>query len=203
MKLTHLKLFTLTKASALALPVLMALMVTACAQQGSHIIVAPQINSPSIVNYQGQQAHLSVSDMRIATHIIEISREDKAKELFSSQRQLDGIVSLLLTKQFSQQGLRLNDMAVNSLAVIIDSASIKVNQQTLKYQSQSEIVLRVIVTTPQQTLTKTFTQKGDSYGVLQADIAVLERDFNQHFASLLQQILTNAEIKLYLRGTNP
>jgi uncharacterized lipoprotein len=200
MKQVYLTLLARKKLAALGLFALMAL--TACTHQPSHLIVAPQLSLSKHESYQGHQAQLQVSDMRIADHIIEIIEPDKARQIYSSQTRLDTILQKQLAAQYVRQGLSLRLGAENNIALYIDQAKVKVAQQTFKYQVKSEIVMRVIVTNKKQTLTKTFRQSGTSEGPLQADIAVLERDFNQNLSQLLQQILTNSDLQDILSGAS-
>jgi len=56
----------------------------------------------------------------------------------------------------------------------------------------------VIVNNGSETLTSTFKNRGNSDGPFKADIAVLERNFNERLAKLLQQIIANQKINDFL-----
>ena len=58
---------------------------------------------------------------------------------------------------------------------------------------------RVVINNGSGTLTKSFKITGKSNGPLKADIAVLERDFNQQLAKLLTQIVQNQEIQKFIK----
>jgi len=76
---------------------------------------------------------------------------------------------------------------------------ISVQQEMVKYQVNNELVIRVKVNNGTQTLSNTFKVRGTSEGPLNADIAVLERDFNQQLAQLLTQVISNAEIQHFIK----
>ncbi|WDE10918.1 YajG family lipoprotein [Thalassomonas haliotis] len=175
------------------------LLLGGCSQTPSHLIVAPEIMATSSGKYANKQAHIQVFDMRTGNHIVQISRPEKAAQLFSSQAPLKDIVAQSLNTQLSKQGMAISTVASNAIEVSIDQALIKVEQQLMQYQVKSEIVLTVKIDNGIGTLTNTFRNRGSSHGPLKADIAVLERDFNQQLALLLAQVIDNQEIQQFIR----
>ncbi|MBL4899962.1 MAG: hypothetical protein JKX76_10040 [Colwellia sp.] len=137
--------------------------------------------------------------MRTATHVVQILREGEAATLLSAQERLEDIIKNSLRKHWQQQGLTIQASATNSINIDIEKALINVMQETMSYQVQTEIVLKVSINNSVQTLTSTFRNSGSSKGPFKADIAVLERNFNQRLANLLQQILANEKIKHFLQ----
>jgi uncharacterized lipoprotein len=151
------------------------------------------------MKYSNKPLNFIVVDNRIASHVVQILKVDKAAQLFSSQDHLQKTIHTTLSQAFKKQGLVLTDLAtnqkdINKLTIYIDNALISVQQNTLKYKANNEIALRAVITNQSETLTKNFTTRGNSNGPLTADIAVLERDFNQQLGKLLTQILNNAEL---------
>jgi len=174
-------------------------LLSACSSIPSHLIVAPDIISTPRLNYGDKQVQLEVIDMRTANHIVQILQEDEAAILMSAQIRLEDTIKQTLTNQWKKQGLQVSSLATNTIKIAIEKTLISVNQQTIKYQSQTEIILKVIVNNGHQTLTSTFKNRGDSKGPLHADIAVLERNFNQRLANLLTQILANEKINTFIK----
>lgn len=189
-----------TKQNLLAFTsLIMALILSGCSSTPSHLIIAPEIMAPSVVQHINKQAKLNVIDMRTANHIIQILRDGEAATLFSAQERLEDIIKNSLSKNWQKQGLTLQDNAVNSINVTIEKALISVSQETMSYQVKTEIVLKVAVNNGIQTLTSTFKNNGSSKGPFKADLAVLERNFNQRLTNLLQQILVNEKINHFLK----
>jgi uncharacterized lipoprotein len=178
---------------------IMTVVLAGCASAPSHLIIAPEIMSTSVSQHANQQASLNVVDMRTAIHIVQILREGEAATLFSAQERLEDIIKSSLSKHWQQQGLSIKATAVNSINIAIEKAVISVTQETLSYEVQTEIVLKVKINNGIQTLTSTFNNRGNSEGPFKADIAVLERNFNQRLANLLQQILANEKINNFLK----
>jgi len=172
---------------------------TSCASAPKHIVISPEVIIDVTKNFQGQSIQLRLIDKRPVNHIVQISKENQPATLISSQQILAEIIDEALRPQLISQGLTITSQAENKLDVIVDTALINVQQDLLKYQVKSVIVLIAKLSNAGQTLTKTFTTKGSSNGPLTADTAVLARDFNQQLAKLLKQVINNNEIKEFIR----
>lgn len=170
-----------------------------CANIPSHVIVAPDIMITPAITHNNKQAQLDVVDMRTANHVVQIMRKGEASTLVSAQERLEETIKNNLSKHWKKQGLVINGNAINTINISIEKAVISVSQETMEYKVQTEIVLKVTVKNGSQTLKSTFKNRGNSDGPLQADIAVLERNFNQRLANLLQQILANKKISDFLK----
>lgn len=182
-----------------AITLLLASLVNACSSTPTHLIIAPDIITTSVLHYDNKQAQLEVVDMRTARHIIQILHAGEAATLLSAQDILDNTIKETLAKQWQKQGLTISSLATNTISITVEKSIISVTQQRMNYQSQTEIVLKVIVNNGSQTQTSTFKNRGNSKGPLQADIAVLERNFNQRLTNLLSQILVNEKIYSFIK----
>ena len=170
----------------------------ACSAKVKHIIVTPELSVSSNNAYQQKQAQINFTDLRRSNRIVQILRIDEAAELYSPQEPLVDIINSSLSAGFKSSGLQLQPLASNKIEVFIDNAIISVQQELLKYIANNEIVMRVVVKSGQKTLTKTFKISGQSNGPFNADIAVLERDFNQQLTKLLTQITQNDELRAFI-----
>lgn len=175
------------------------LMLNGCATNPHKVIIAPELATTSTIFHRNKQAQLKVADMRTASHIVQIKREGKASTLISAQEKLEDTIEKTLKEHWQAQHLVIMDSALNKIHVTIEKAIISVEQSLLKYSVQTEIVVKVTVNNGSVTLTNTFTNRGNSEGPLKADVAVLERQFNQGLANLLQQILTSTKISNALK----
>ena len=190
------------KLRTLAATTLLVLL-SACANKPTHVVIAPDlsiINSTStLTEYQNKEASITVTDIRRAQHVVQISRKDEAAEIYSSQQPLSNIIKQTLISEFKKQGLAINTQANNAIEVIIENSLISVQQEMMKYQVNNELMIHVKVNNGEQTLSNTFKVRGTSEGPLSADIAVLERDFNQQLTKLLTQIINNVEIRNFIK----
>ena len=120
-------------------------------------------------------------------------------KLYPAQQSLDKAIETTLSTALKANSLTIQSQAKNQVEVNIDSALVKVQQTLLKYGTSSEIIFRVVISNSEGTLTKSFKTSGTSKGPLKADIAVLERDFNQQLAKLLTEIVKSEEIQQFLQ----
>ena len=175
------------------------MMINACANNPNYVIIAPDIERTPSVFHHNKQAQLNVIDMRTASHLVQIMREGKAATLISARERLEDTIEDSIKKHWQAQSLVINKSAMNTINIAIEKAIIDINQTFIKYKVQTEIVLKVTVNNGSQTLTNTFTSRGNSDGPFQADIAVLERSFNQSLSNLIQQILASKKISNALK----
>ncbi len=178
--------------------VTLSLLLTACSTPIKNVIVNPELLATNNNAYQQKQAQISFTDLRRANHVVQVLRTNEAAELYSPQEPLVSIINSALSAGFKANGLQLQPLAANQFEIIIDNALISVQQELVKYKAHNEIQIRVIAKNGQKTLTKTFKITGNSNGPFKADIAVLERDFNQQLTKLLTQITQNKELQQFI-----
>lgn len=167
---------------------------SACSNGPTSVVIAPQIIPTNTYNFMNKSAQLNVIDSRSSTHVVQILKEGEAATLYSSQTSLSSVISKSLSDSLKVQNLSLKENDSNSITVFIDKALITVDQSMMKYTAKNEISLRVSVANGEQTLSKKYDTTGKSNGPLRADIAVLERDFNQQIGKVLTQILADKSI---------
>jgi len=187
---------------------LIIVVLSSCADNPSHLILAPELNLPTVIKYHNKHAQFNVTDLRTARHIIQVLHQGDAAELITSQQTLSDIIKQVLTKEFENQGLNFDEDIVNQavkqtvnnkIDIIIDKALISVKQDTLFYEVKSNISLRIKVKNNQQTLTKTFNSSNNNTGSLTADVAVLERNFNQQLSNTLINLLIDDEVTQFIK----
>lgn len=171
----------------------------ACSAPIKQVIVSPELNIGSSNAYQQKQAQLGFSDLRSSPHIVQILRTGEAAQLYSPQQSLVETVEKSLSSALKANGLQIKPQAANQVDIIIDHALVSVQQDMIKYSAKNQMSVRVVVNNGDGSLTKTFKITGTSNGTLKADLAVLERDFNQQLATLLTQIVQSEELQQFIQ----
>ncbi len=179
--------------------VIVSSILIACSAPIKRVIVSPELHIGSSNAFQQKQIQLRVKDMRTLSHIVQIEQLEHPAQLYPAQQSLEQSVETSLSSALKAHGLTIQPQAKNQVEVIIDSALVKVEQTLLKYGASNEIIFRVVINNSEGTLTKSFKTSGTSKGPLKADIAVLERDFNQQLAKLLTEIVKSEEIQQFLQ----
>ncbi len=178
---------------------IVVILVAGCSTTPSHIILSPQVTSKPSVIYLNQQATLMIKDLRANNHIVQVLRTDKAAQLYSPSTPLTEAISNNLTPYLNSQGLDTNGGATE-INITIDRAIVSVQQELMKYQSNSDIQLTILIKKGEKTLTNTLKSTSNSKGPLQADIAVLERDLNQQLGKIVSDIANNHEFIEFIRN---
>jgi uncharacterized lipoprotein len=178
---------------------LLLMLLNGCANLPSHLIISPDNVITPAIFHANKQAQLNVIDMRTANHVVQIIRKGEAATLLSTQERLEETIKKNLSKHWKKQNLDIQPNGLNAITVAIEKAVISVVQERVEYQVQTEIVLKITINNGSQTLTTTFNNRGNSDGPLQADIAVLERNFNQRLEKILEQVLANKKISNFLK----
>ena len=162
------------------------------------MVLAPQATSSSSNIFANKNIALNVSDLRTSAHVIAIHQVGEATELISTNEHFDRIIFDVFKASLQKNALNISHNANNQLTLIVNKAQIDVQQDLLKYETKSQITLTVQVNVNEKTLTKTYNSQGTSNGVLSADLAVLERDFNQQLSKLFVRIIHDSEIQNFL-----
>lgn len=172
--------------------------IVGCSTMPTHLIVSPQISLSPSNQLIGKEVQLRVVDMRTSPHIIQILEKNEPAIILSSEQRIENIIHDTLSTHWQLQGLTINGSTTNKMTVTVEKAVISVVQESVSYSTQSEIIIKVAIDNSKQTLTSNFKTRAHSEGALNADVAVLEREFNQHLSTLLMQMLTSNDIKTFL-----
>lgn len=177
-----------------------ALTLVGCSQKPNQMIIAPDVRAVSSNAFAGYSAKVSVEDLRTHLHIIEVKKEGKASHLVSNANDFATALKQQLTQALKTNQLQISPSNQQQFAVTINQAYVKVAQSLSRYKANSKITLTVQVNKGDSTLTKTYNSKSSSEGLLTADMAVLERDFNQQLGALITQIVNDTEIHQFVRS---
>ncbi|MEW6990803.1 YajG family lipoprotein [Colwelliaceae bacterium 6441] len=173
-------------------------LLSSCSSAPKQMVVSPQVIGMTSNAYLQKTANVIVNDLRTNSHIIAIHKEGDAIELISANTLLDETIKSTYINLLNKQSLSINNNSANIITLTINQADIKVSQELVKYKTKSLITLTAKVTSGEKTLTKTYKNNGKSEGVFTADLAVLERNFNQQLGKVLTQIVNDKEIQLFI-----
>lgn len=175
------------------------LLLSACTSSPTHLVIAPDLITNKQTNLQLKQLQISVQDMRPARHVMQVLKKDQPAQLFSSQQALTDAIKSALNDGFQQAGAQITQVGGNAIDVTVNKALISVDQGLVEYKASNAIVLSISIDNGEQSLQKTYRIKGSSNGPLKADVAVLERDFNQQLGKLLNDIIGDPQVHQFLR----
>lgn len=174
------------------------LLLGACAKPPTSIVLAPNFVPAIQPQISRGVVDLQIIDQRNYRHVLQLSGKGAETNLINASQQPKLLVSEALTQQLKQQGYSFSPTAKHMMTVNIEQMLISLSQHSFKYTSKSNIVLSVQITNGTATLNKKFTATGQSHGPLTADIAVLERQFNQQLSNLVVEIAQDPQVTQYL-----
>ncbi|MBU2871813.1 YajG family lipoprotein [Colwellia sp. E2M01] len=177
---------------------LVLLTIASCNSTPTHLVITPEIDLLPSNQLTGRNTQLRVIDMRTSPHIIQILEPKEPAIILSSQRRLEAVIQDILAQEWQTQGLTLTDTSTNKMTVSIEKAIISVDQASITYDTQSEIIIKVTVDNSKQTLTSHFKKRAHSEGALNPNISTLEEEFNLHLSEILKQVLISKDIKTFL-----
>ncbi|NRA82326.1 MAG: hypothetical protein HRU22_00605 [Gammaproteobacteria bacterium] len=178
---------------------LLTLMLSACAKPPAQVILSPTMIQPTIIQKNQGSFDLQVVDNRNYRHILQMNNGATQQSLVNANQQPTQLVSEALKQSFSHQGYDFSPTATVVMTVEIEQMLITLNQQSIKYDANNNIVLNIIIGNNNKTLTKKFNISGQSYGPFSADVAVLERIFNQQLGELISKIAADDEVHQFLK----
>jgi uncharacterized lipoprotein len=179
----------------LTVQMILVVLLSACANAPKHIVVSPELFGYNKGVYFDKSIKLNVVDQRPNTQVVQILKDGKAATLFSSQDSLANIITQALIPTFNKQGLKISQVGSTQVDVFINTALISVTQNFVDYHVNNKLALTATVSNNGQTISKIFSSQGRSHGPLNADMAVLERDFNHQLAALLINIANSSDIQ--------
>lgn len=180
----------------------LSVLITACSNAPSTFIVTPTLQLTANNHYSGQQATVTVEDMRTAHHLLEVVKKDSPAHIVTSRTPLQASVAKAFSAGLKRSGLEVTPASANQLRLVINQAKITVDQSLSKYESRSIIRLTAQFSGGDSTLTKTFNSRTTSNGLLKADMAVLERDFNLQLSNLVTQVIQDPELQQFIKSTS-
>jgi uncharacterized lipoprotein len=174
------------------------LFINACAKPPTAIVLSPTLIPQDQLAIANGKIDLQVTDNRNYRHVLQLNNGGEKQNLISTSQQPNLLVNETFAQQLKQQGYQLSPTAKTRMTVEIEQMLITLNQHTLKYNTNNNIVLTVIVSADDKKMTKKFSTKGQSHGPLTADIAVLERIFNQQLGDLISKVTNDPLVRQYL-----
>lgn len=177
--------------------VTMSLLAAGCSHTPTHFIVntSPAINAQGVII---KNVRFHVSDQRSRQEIFR-STQDGQHSYLAAQSPTTSLIEQGLRDNFKMQiNVGVSQSAETLVSVNIEKMALKLQQDTLTYETKSLVVFNVSITNGTKTLNKTFKRQGSSKGPLKADIAVLEQEFSQLLVTLFNDISHDPQVAQYL-----
>lgn len=161
---------------------------------------------PKITNAEKNQSlknniswSISSQDQRIAHYLIEISTGDDVATLINEEKSSRAIIQKALNDQWKAQNLSLINESDYHIDIQLIKLLGKVEQSSLSHELNSNIVIRIKLSSEKQTFSKTFTSHFYSKGPFTANSNKVSEQLNTQLSQILNEIIQDSELNSKLQ----
>lgn len=170
---------------------LVALMLSACQSPPDPVTLDPQLDTTA----SSQRIALEVRDQRAQNHVLRVERSDDPAEFATADPSLASLISQRLGQRWT-----LDDDASTRMQVNIRNGLIIVRQGTLRHDTEQQVRLHVLLTTPDGEVEKTFSGRRESNGPLRADRDRIQNEFAGLLAEVLSELANDDTLNRHIEG---
>ncbi|MEH6453502.1 MAG: YajG family lipoprotein [Psychromonas sp.] len=180
---------------------LSALFLFSCSSTSSTMLLEPEIvneEKPQSLNNNINWS-LSSQDQRIAHYLIEISTGDDVATLINEEKSSRLIIQKALHEQWKARGLKFTDNSDYKIDIQLIKLLGEVEQASFNHQLNSNIVIKVKLSSEQQIFSKTFTSHFYSKRPFSANSDKISEQLNDQLSQLLNEIIQDPELNTKLQ----
>lgn len=192
--------YLLVKKAYRAVLIVSAVLLMACSTSPSSVELQPELSlkdgdllQDSLIWRVGSQ------DKRIAQYLIEITKGDNAARLINESRNSRVIIENVLRQQWIKQGLTIQADGANIIDIQLIKLLAKVEQNSLSYKIDSNIIIIVKLHAGNKKFSKTFNSRFGKEGVFTADVEKVTEQLNDQLSQLLNEIVQDSELNAKLQ----
>ena len=161
---------------------------------------------PELINADKQQSFdsnlnwsLSSQDQRIAHYLIEISTGDDVATLINEQKSSRLVIQQALYEAWSGQNLNFTDKNVYKIDIQLIKLLSEVEQSSFSHQVNSNIVIRIQLSSDLKTFNKTFRSHFHSKHPFKASNDKISEQLNTQLSQVLNEIVHDPELNSKLQ----
>ena len=133
-------------------------------------------------------------DQRVAHYLIEISSGDGVATLVNESQSSRMLIEKTVRKQWREQGLRFTSDSQYKIDLQIVKLLAQVKQNSFSFDLNSNIILKVKLSSENKTFTKTFTAHLTEEAPFSADVKKITEQLNAQLSQLLTEIVQDPEL---------
>lgn len=181
--------------------IISTLLLAACSSSPISIQLQPELSSNQTTAPLMSKTIWEVSsqDHRIAQYLIEVTKGEKAATLINESKSSRLIIENSLQQQWSKHGLRFNADSADKINIQLIKLLAKVEQNTVTHNIDSEIVIKVELSTKKQIFSKIFTSHLTKEGAFTANIKKVNEQLNIQLSQLLNEIIQDPQLNAKLQ----
>ncbi|MBV7315913.1 YajG family lipoprotein [Shewanella sp. NIFS-20-20] len=182
---------------------LSTLLLAGCASTPPNVIVlAPSVSGITAQIQQSTPLAITTLDTRKANFVVQFNQEDEAAKLVSPAEPPRQQIEAMMRQGFTDAGYQIDPASSTELTLALQTLLTQVDENALNYEASTLIIINVVATRGNQTLSKQFSNRGLRTGPFSADFASLELELNSLLAEISTAIITDSELNQFLTGAN-
>ncbi|MCG6199945.1 YajG family lipoprotein [Psychromonas antarctica] len=180
--------------------VMSAILLVACSTPPTSVQLQPEISFKQTGEIQQSALMWKISsqDQRIAHYLIEVTRGDNAASLINESQSSRLTIENLLHEQWAEQGIALQATSKNTINIQLIKLLAKVEQNSLTYKTDANIVIEVKLTAENKIFNKTFKSHYGQEGVFRVSEQTVTKQLNDQLSQLLNEIVQDSELNAKL-----
>lgn len=179
--------------------IMVLLLISACSNNPTKFILAPQAFSTQSPALSQRQFSLTVQDKRAMPYTLRVMQDGKSYQLKTSNDLVAHLQSAI-AQTLSQQGATLDNNSRNQVVIQIAQLQALVQQNTLDHTVTNQVALIINVKTATGDFTKTYSGDGNYTGPFKMDVAAVERELRVLTEQVLSQLLQDNSWQTFLRS---
>lgn len=188
--------FLLKQATKNVFLLISLLFITSCSHSPTTIMLQPElaINEKSTSLQSHLTWNMRSQDQRIAHYLIEISSGDDVATLINESQSSRMLIENSLRKQWLEQGLSFTSDSQYKIDLTIVKLLAQVKQHSLSFDLNSNIIIKVKLSSNSKTFTKTFTAHLSEEAPFNASVSKVAEQLNAQLSQLLTEIVQDPEL---------
>lgn len=177
------------------------LLLVACSSTPISMQLQPELSSGKAAATLTSKTiwQINSQDHRIAQYLIEVTKGEGAATLINESKSSRLIIEKALQQQWSKHGLRFNTNSADKINIQLIKLLAKVEQKTVAHDIDSEIAIKVKLSTKKQIFSKVFTSHLTKEGAFTANINKVSEQLNTQLSQLLNEIIQDPQLNAKLQ----
>ncbi|WP_415225460.1 YajG family lipoprotein [Psychromonas sp.] len=194
--------YLLLKKAYRAILITSTVLLMACSTSPTSVQLQPELSFKKTEPLMGSLIWgVHSQDQRIAHYLIAIENGDNenAARLVNESRNSRVIIEKVLQEQWIKQGLAIQADSANIIDIQLIKLLAEVEQNSLTYKIDSNIIIKVKLHADNKIFNKTFNSRFGEEGVFTADVEKVTKQLNDQLSQLLTEILHDSELNAKLQ----
>lgn len=179
--------------------VFMLLLISACSNNPTKFILAPQAFAPQNQALSQTKFNLQLVDSRAMPYTLKVMNGNKSFQLKTSNDLLSHLKTTI-TQALTEQGAAINSSNDYQVKIQIAQLQALVQQNTLDHTVTNQVAFIINVQTAAGAFTKTYSGDGNYTGPFTMDVAAVERELRLLTEQVLSQLLQDSSWQHFLRS---